>query len=130
MKVVSKHYRDLGWTVDDVSDRSPYDLLCSKDGREVRRVEVKGTTGDAAAIILTRNEVVAAQSDPAATVLAVVHGITLSGQGTEASGGALKVISPWTVDERALTPIAYRYQVSIRHPSRASSAPTLTDEGD
>jgi hypothetical protein len=60
---------------------------------------------------MTRDEVIAAKADPGTATLAVTHGITLADNGTRASGGTLKVISPWPVDDRALMPIAYRYQV-------------------
>jgi len=46
-------------------------------GAEELHVEVKGTTGvSATAVILTRDEVIAARSAPEAAVLALVHGIT------------------------------------------------------
>ena len=108
MQVVTRHFAKRGWEIDDVSAASPYDLLCRKAGRASRRVEVKGTTGPAAVVLLTRNEVLAALADPDTAVLAVVHGITLTHSGTKANGGALKLISPWQPDESLLIPIAYR----------------------
>ena len=86
-------------------------MLCRKAGLASRRVEVKGTTGAADAVILTRNEVLAAQAGPGAAALAVVHGIALTDDRIKADGGLLKVISPWQPDGRSLTPIAYRYQL-------------------
>jgi hypothetical protein len=111
MEVVGKDFTDRGWVVKDVSATSPYDLLCGQATGEQRRVEVKGTTGGPDAVILTRNEVIAAQADPETAALAIVHGITLDRNSRQASGGMLMLISPWNVDERALSPIAYRYQV-------------------
>lgn len=111
MDVVTQHYTEGGWEVDDVSAASPYDLLCWKAGVAQRRVEVKGTTGTAAAVILTRNEVLAARADRDAAVLAVVHGIVLTENRTMADGGILRLISPWQPDDSALIPIAYRYQL-------------------
>jgi hypothetical protein len=111
MDVVTRHFAGQGWDVDDVSEASPYDLLCWQGGAGSLRVEVKGTTGQAAAVILTRNEVLAARADPDAAVLAIVHGITLDRLSGTARGGRLKIISPWRPEDRDLTPIAYRYQV-------------------
>ncbi len=119
MKVVSKHFTNREWLVQDVSATSPYDFLCSRATGEQRRVEVKGTTGGPEVVLLTRNEVIAAQADPESAALAIVHGITLDRDGMHASGGTLMLISPWHVDERALSPIAYRYQVpATSHDSR------------
>jgi hypothetical protein len=42
----------------------------------------------------------------------VVHSMTLErGERPAASGGVLKVVSPWMPDEADLTPITYRYTV-------------------
>ena len=95
MKVVTDHYINRGWQVEDVSATSPYDLRCTRRAGELH-VEVKGTTGIAATtVILTRNEVIAAQADPEAAVLAVVYGITLTGKRTRAGGGTPHLVSPW-----------------------------------
>jgi hypothetical protein len=53
----AKAYFSSRWTsVKDVSRRACFDLLCRQDSRELR-VEVKGTTGDGDAVLVTRNEV-------------------------------------------------------------------------
>lgn len=111
MKLVSEYFVGLRWDVEDVSATSPYDLLCTRESGEERRVEVKGTIGDAATIFLTRNEVIAAQINPQTAVLAIVHGISLNPERTTASGGSLKIVNPWKPAEDALIPIAYRYLV-------------------
>jgi hypothetical protein len=111
MQVVSEHFIECGWTVEDVSGTSPYDLRCTRKTGELRRVEVKGTTGGAAAVIVTYNEVIAAKADPSTAVLAVVHGIALENGGRTARGGTLHLISPWHPHDRALMPIAYRYLI-------------------
>jgi len=111
MEVATRHFEKAGWIVEDVSASSPYDLLCWQERKPLRRVEVKGSTGEPSAVILTRNEVLAAQADPDAAVLAIVHGIMLDHRRTKAGGGILRTISPWQLDDSVLSPIAYRYQV-------------------
>jgi hypothetical protein len=118
VEVVIAAYRAKGWSVTDVSASSPYDLHCERDD-EVRRVEVKGTSGSADAVLLTSNEVTSARSDPASAVLAVVHGISLTGDvldRVDAEGGELLLIEPWDVDQGTLTPIAYRYLLGAHAP--------------
>lgn len=79
-----------------------------------RRVEVKGTTGGASIVILTRNEVLAARANPEAATLAIVHGIVLDRGHAKATGGVLKLISPRQPDDSALSAIVYRYEVPVR----------------
>ena len=111
MRVATRHFIEHGWSVQDVSATSPYDLRCRRRADELH-VEVKGTTGEAVAVvILTRNEVIAAQAAPEAAAPAVVYRITLAGKRTRANGGTLHLVSPWPLDEDVLTPIAYRYPV-------------------
>jgi hypothetical protein len=115
MEVTTRHYLKNGWAVEDVSAASPYDLLCwHPDTKLLRRVEVKGSTGAAAAVILTRNEVLQARADPEAATLAIVRGISLDRSRTSATGGSLRILSPWNPDDSALRPIAYRYDVPTR----------------
>jgi hypothetical protein len=112
MEVAAAHFRNNGWTVEDVSAASSYDLLCWHEKKKLlRRVEVKGSTGAASAVMLTRNEVLQARADPQAATLAIVHGIRLDRAGAKAAGGTLRIINPWKPDEGSLRPIAYRYEV-------------------
>ena len=110
MAVVEADYVSRGWAVKNVSESSPYDLLCRRDN-DVRHVEVKGTTGSASVVLLTKNEVTAARADPSAAVLAVVHGIRLvdDPQGPRAVGGKLLSFEPWTIEEEALEALVFRY---------------------
>ena len=41
-----KHYRSIGWNVEDVYFNHPYDLRCIKPTESELHVEVKGTTGN------------------------------------------------------------------------------------
>lgn len=112
MEVATLHFQKNGWTVEDVSAASPYDLLCWHEAKMLlRRVEVKGSTGAASAVILTRNEVLEARADPEAATLAIVHAIKLDRRRAKAAGGVLRIINPWKPDDGALRPIAYRYEV-------------------
>lgn len=112
MEVTRAEFVSRGWEVSDVSATSPYDLLC-RLGSELRRVEVKGTTGPPVAVLLTKNEVIAAQADPASAVLAIVHGIKLkvSSGGVTADEGQLLIIEPWHLNNADLMALAYRYTV-------------------
>lgn len=112
MAVVEEAYRSMRWDVTDVSATSPYDLLCER-GDERRRVEVKGTTGGAESVLLTRNEVVAARANSTTAALAVVHHIQLlkSLGDVAASGGELVLIDPWDIDRGTLSPFAYQYRL-------------------
>jgi hypothetical protein len=126
MRVASAHFAGQGWSITDVSSNSSYDLLCRR-GNEERRVEVKGTTGGAATVFLTRNEVVAAQSAPSVAVLAIVHHIPLESE-TVASGGELKLFEPWSLRSEDLIPLMYRYTPLGRDSiSGKSSGPPRPD---
>ena len=114
MEVAARQFERDGWIVEDVSAVSPYDLLCWHESRMPRRVEVKGAACGASAVILTRNEVLAARADPAAATLAIVHGIMLDRSRAKATGGILRIINPWKLDDSALSPIAHRYAVPMR----------------
>lgn len=116
MEVVAEHYRRQGATVTDVSARASFDLLATWEGKQ-RKVEVKGTTGPGASIILTSNEVALARQDPSVMVLAVVSGIEVSyDQGSACGhGGTLSLIEPWAVASDRLEPIAFRYTLGAVH---------------
>lgn len=101
------------WKVEDVGLYRPYDLHCTRKGAE-KRVEVKGTTGDGSAVLLTPGEVAHAR-DNANVALMIVSGITLTVQGdgtVVASGGDLRVVDPWAIDgDGELTPTGYGYRL-------------------
>lgn len=74
---------------------------------------MKGTTGRGEAVILTKNEVALHQARFPHTMLIIVSGIDLDN--TEdpptATGGILKVISPWDISEERLTALSFQYVV-------------------
>jgi hypothetical protein len=102
------------WKVEDVGLYRPYDLHCTRKGSE-KRVEVKGTTGDGSAVLLTPGEVAHAH-DNSNVALMVVSGIVLTNHadGTiTGSGGDLRVIDPWTIDDDGeLKPTGYGYRLT------------------
>jgi Domain of unknown function (DUF3883) len=59
---VTRHYRRRRWQVTDVSrDNLGWDLACTSPAGDLDRVEVKGVSGPAPAVLLTRNEARAAR---------------------------------------------------------------------
>ena len=85
----------------------------SKKGNEKIYCEVKGTTGNKTRIILTRNEVLAAENNYPNGALFIVSGIYLNRSKTppEASLGKLTELYNWKIDNSKLTPISYYYLI-------------------
>jgi hypothetical protein len=109
MRLAIEQFEGDGWSVDDTSANRPYDLRCTRDGRELR-VEVKGTTGSAGKVHLTAGEVAHASANPDIVALYVVSEIEVSNDGAGkvvASGGRRRLLDPWKVDDGELRPIAY-----------------------
>lgn len=101
-----------GFVAADVSSSktASCDFKAMRDGREWV-VEVKGTTGSAASVLLTRNEVDLHLKAYPLNALIVVHGISLSADRRAASGGELMVLSPWRLEPERLTGITYQYRL-------------------
>jgi hypothetical protein len=108
MAVAKKYFRHEGFDVEDVSARRSYDLLCRRGTRELH-VEVKGTTTDGDAIVLTNNEVKHACNPHNSCVLFVLHSIHLKEQ--KATGGKQFVLDPWRLRQAYLTPVSYTYRL-------------------
>ncbi|UYN94376.1 MAG: DUF3883 domain-containing protein [Enhydrobacter sp.] len=108
MKVATAHFRDQGYAVEDVSARRSYDLLCERNGRELH-VEVKGTTTNGSAVVLTYNEVKHARDPASSCALFVLHSIKLDRK--KATGGQSRVLLPWELEQHQLTPICYTYRL-------------------
>ena len=94
--------------VENVSKRRPYDLECTKGKRQLH-VEVKGTTTDGDAIVLTNNEVEHACNPRHSCVLFVLHSIAL--KDGKASGGTQRIWRPWQLDRTHLKVVTYTYRV-------------------
>jgi hypothetical protein len=113
MGIAKDHFEADGWKVHDKSINNPYDLLCVK-GTTSLHVEVKGTTSDGRAVLLTPNEVVHAQAEFPNVALFVVHGIDLrheDGAEPETSGGTVDLTNPWDIGaDGTLTATGYSYE--------------------
>src|SRR3989442_8518313 len=111
MAVARKLYEEAGWSVIDTSSSQPYDLRATRNA-EQRFIEVKGTTGDGASVILTRGEVVHARNNSQECALVVVSGLSLAKTGDEwvASEGVISThLDPWSPEEDRLEALQYRY---------------------
>jgi len=110
INLATQAYTDLGYNVEYTGSREPYDLLVT-DGSDVRRVEVKGSSGAADTIELTRGEVDnSRQATP--TDLYVVDGIRWwrEADGTvKADGGEVRWWTSWTPEEERLVATRFRY---------------------
>lgn len=110
MRLAADYYSREGWKVSDTSAHKPYDLLCRRDGRELR-VEVKGTQSAGEAIMVTAGEVKSARE--AATALFIVYGVTIeSREPLHLSGGSVRLIPKWYPQDDNLTPTAFTYRVT------------------
>jgi len=112
MGVAQRYLAKRNFCVQDVSRGNPYDYSATKGSKTIA-VEVKGTTGAGSEIFLTKNEVEFQRLSHPANMLIVVHSISLERDGTEprASGGKIRKISPWRLDDEKLKPYAYSYKV-------------------
>jgi hypothetical protein len=112
MALAERHYVGLGWTVTNVSARASYDLHCTRPGGAELHVEVKGTTGDGIAVLLTPNEVDHARRQHPHVALFVAAGIRVVGApdgSPQAADGAPRIYEPWQIDDGVLTPLGYSY---------------------
>lgn len=110
VEVATAHYVEAGWEVQPIG--KPYDLLCVRSGWPDLHVEVKGSTGLPANVVLTVNEVIHASEHP--TELAVVRDIKIDRTNPLApvgTGGVLRVFPAWTPAPEALRVSRYDYQV-------------------
>src|SRR5208337_3261728 len=101
MKSAKKYFKGLDFTVEDVSARRSYDLVCSRPNLEIH-VEVKGSTTDGKAIVLTNNEVKHALDEKFTCALFILHSIKLN-KG-KASGGTKVIWNPWQIEKVRLKP--------------------------
>ena len=96
----------------DTSGNRPYDWLFLRDGVELLRVEVKGTTGAADSVTVTAGEVESARFAP--TALFVQFNIEtrqLDDGEWDADGGESRVIDLWMPLDDDLEPLTYRYRL-------------------
>ena len=110
--LTTDHLHQLGYTVKDVGLTHSFDLD-ARIGAARLFVEVKGTVSAGEEVVLTRNEVLLHQKDPASSMLAIVSRIVLdrTGMVPTAWGGQLRTIHPWVLRDSDLTPLSHTYQV-------------------
>jgi hypothetical protein len=98
-------------TIKDTGDTESYDLLLINKNMKMY-VEVKGTQSSGEKVFLSKNEVNVQKKFYPKNALVVVSGIKLvKGESPTASGGTIKVISPWKLMNNHLTAMAYEYVV-------------------
>jgi hypothetical protein len=103
-----------GWRLHgDYHPTGPFDLVFCKMGQSDLHVEVKGTTGRLASVIVTRNEVAHAQARKNFCALFVLSDVKLERieGATTATGGTPRVVKPWRPKASELEALAYRYDV-------------------
>ena len=111
MAVAERWLDQEGFKHKNVSANDSCDFRASRSG-ENWVIEVKGTTGNAGSVLVTRNEVKLHRESHPRNALLVVHGIKLSSDQLVATGGELLALSPWEVDESRLSPTSYEYRLN------------------
>jgi hypothetical protein len=99
-----------GFSVVDRSAQESFDFEATRDGKSTK-VEVKGTTSDAAdAVLMTKNEVELHTNYRGSTGLIIVHGIRVERVSREIMGFEGKVVAelPWDIGHWDLQPMAFR----------------------
>lgn len=109
MALAEQWLKDNGFEYKNVSATHSCDYTATRGGEEYV-IEVKGTTGGAGSILLTRNEVALHTSRYPKNVLIIVHEIELDHTTARTSKGELIAEFPWKLDEERLQPICYEYR--------------------
>ena len=112
VNLATEAYEALLYTVAYTGSSEPYDLEVSK-GSEVRRVEVKGSSGAATTVELTNGEVDNSR-DWQPTDLYVVDGIQWwreADGSVQADGGDVRWWKDWTAKDSRLKAIKFRYKL-------------------
>jgi len=98
-------------SIKDTGDKESYDLLLTNKSKKMY-VEVKGTQSSGDKVFLSKNEVIVQKKFYPNNALVIVSGIKLEkGEEPKASGGNVKVISPWKIMNSHLTAMAFEYEV-------------------
>ncbi|MBA2116723.1 DUF3883 domain-containing protein [Bremerella alba] len=111
MRAAIEHYGSQGYDVEDHSKNHPYDLKCTRH-QETLFIEVKGTQTDGRGVFLTNAEVEFAGQHPKQMALFIFHSIQVSSDGATLEHGEEVIIQPWIIDQTALTPISFKYDIS------------------
>lgn len=112
MAAAKNYYEAAGYALTDTSANRPYDYVAKK-GDQKRRIEVKGTQGDASSVTVTAGEVNAALSGSELTDLFVLYAIEVDRRegSINVSGGKARVVSPWAPGNGELVPTEFRYKL-------------------
>jgi hypothetical protein len=112
MTAARAHYESAGYAVTDTSANRPYDYVATKSD-DKRRIEVKGTQGEADSVIVTVGEVNAALQGPEPTDLFVLSGVKICIQREDvvATGGTPLITKGWRPEPKDLAPIQFRYNL-------------------
>jgi hypothetical protein len=113
MEAARAYLEGLQWSVKDVSKTRPYDFLCTKDGEEIH-VEVKGTSSEGKAILISPNEAAEALAGRTA-ILYVLANVKLAFDNEGeiiASGGDQIVLKPWKMNAASLKPLGFEYTLT------------------
>lgn len=98
-------------SIKDTGDKESYDLFLTNKNKKMY-VEVKGTQSSGEKVFLSKNEVIIQKKFYPNNALVIVSGIKLEkGEEPKASGGNVKVISPWKIMNSHLTAMAFEYEV-------------------
>lgn len=98
-------------SIKDTGDKESYDLLLTNKSKKMY-VEVKGTQSSGDKVFLSKNEVIVQKKFYPNNALVIVSGIKLEKvEEPKASGGSIKVISPWKIMNNHLTAMAFEYEV-------------------
>lgn len=119
LAVAKRVYRRDGYEVEVVG--RPFDLRCYRRSRPTEKlwVEVKGTQGPGADVILTHGEVEFYSTHFPRTELFVLHSVRTE-KGV-ARGGNPRRYRRWRPRDRALRPITYWYRVPVSGNDRGST---------
>jgi hypothetical protein len=111
MKRAKEKLPRLGFSdFDDTSRYRCFDYTCRRGG-DLYYVEVKGTQGSGASVILTKNEIEHARKHQQHSIFVIVHGVNIvsTGGSSQASGGTSRVYLPWILESGVLEPIQYKW---------------------
>lgn len=113
MKLAASKLAALGFVkIANTSAKKPYDFEAHLNGSKFI-VEVKGTTGNAETILVTKNEVAEHLKAFPHNVLVIVDGIQLSrheGAEPKASGGSARALIGWSIEQQHLLALAFQYR--------------------
>ncbi|MGC5626964.1 DUF3883 domain-containing protein [Georgenia sp. Z1344] len=105
---LTEHFKNEGWTVEDVRTTKPYDALATKDGRKLY-LEAKGTVTAGQSVDVTPNEVKFARNHPGQCVLGILSGVTFATDDSIDPGSGKLEIFDWNPDAGTLIPTGYSF---------------------